>query len=156
MSRLSGSHAMTKKRKISVSQETFDDFLADHGMQSDGTGYRCVDHLDTIIVVYYAENEKTPINTVTVVASLENTEQAAAIATVVALSLNPKYLSLPTESPTGKKIFRSLQDEIQTKMEHVFVHGGSDLSMSKEAMFMYGLNNNKDMCLVMVTPLTKD
>jgi hypothetical protein len=97
---------MTKKRKISVSQETFDDFLADHGMQSDGTGYRCVDHLDTIIVVYYAENEKTPINTVTVVASLENTEQAAAIATVVALSLNPKYLSLPTESPTGKKIFR--------------------------------------------------
>jgi hypothetical protein len=41
-------------------------------------------------------------------------------------------------------------------MDHVFVRGGTDLSMSKEAMFMYGLNNNKDMCLVMVTPLTKD
>jgi hypothetical protein len=35
-------------------------------MQSDSTGYRCEDHLDKIVVVYYADNEKTRINSVTV------------------------------------------------------------------------------------------
>jgi hypothetical protein len=39
MSRLSGSDAMTKKRKIGVSQETFDDFLASQGMLE-----ACEDH----------------------------------------------------------------------------------------------------------------
>jgi len=130
----------------------FDSYTHSCEMQSDTTGYRCEDRLDRIVVVYYADNEKTRINSVTVGAPPEDTEHAAAIAAVAALSLNAKYLSLPAESPTAVKIFRSLQVEIQKKMERVFVSGGSDIDMTKETMFMYLLNNNKDMALVRVTP----
>jgi hypothetical protein len=125
-------------------------------MQSDGTGYRCEDHLDKIVVVYCADNEKTQINSVTVGALPENTDRAAALAATAALSLNAKFQSLPPASPTVLKIFRSLQVEIQTKMERVFVSGGSDLGATKDAMFIYLSNNNRDMSLVRVTPLKKD
>jgi hypothetical protein len=100
--------------------------------------------------------EKTRINSITVGALPENTDRAAALAATAALSLSAKFQSLPSASPAGVKIFRSLQVEIQTKMEHVFVNGGSDLGATKDAMFVYLLNKNRDMSLVMVTPLKKD
>jgi hypothetical protein len=53
-------------------------------MQSDGTGYRCEDHLDKIVVVYHADNEKAQINSVTVGALPENTDRAAALAATAA------------------------------------------------------------------------
>lgn len=134
----------------------FDSYNHSCEMQSDGTGYRCEDHLDKIVVVYYADNEKAQINSVTVGALPENTDRAASIAATAALSLNAKFQSLPPTSPTVLKIFRSLQVEIQTKMERVFVSGGSDLSATKDAMFIYALNNKRDMSLVRVTPLKKD
>jgi hypothetical protein len=67
-------------------------------MQSDGTGYRCEDHLDKIVVVYHADDEKAQINSVTVGALPENTDRAAALAATAALSLNAKFQSLPPAS----------------------------------------------------------
>ena len=132
----------------------FDSYSHSCEMQSDGTGYRCEDHLDHIAVVYYADNETTQINSVTVGSPPENTDHAAAIAAVAALSLNTKYVSLPTASPTGESMFRALQSEIQRNMERIFIRGGSDASMTNEAMFMYFLNTKKDMSLVHVSRRT--
>ena len=129
----------------------FDSYSHSCEVQSDGTGYRCEDHLDNIAVVYYADNETTKINSVTIGSPPENTDHAAAIAAVAALSLNTKYVSLPTASPKGTSMFRALQSEIQRNMERIFIRGGSDASMTNEAMFMYFLNTKKDMSLVHVT-----
>jgi hypothetical protein len=107
--------------------------------------------VDHIAVVYYADNETTQINSVTVGPPPENTDHAAAIAAVAALSLNTKYVSLPTASPTGESMFRALQSEIQRNMERIFIKGGSDASMTNEAMFVYFPNTKKDMSIIHVT-----
>lgn len=127
-----------------------------HSCESGGTGYRCEDHLDKIVVVYHANNEKAQINSVTVGALPENTDRGAALAPTAALSLNAKFQSLPPASPTVLKIFRSLQVEIRAKMESVFVSGGSDTGSTKDAMLIYSSNENRDMSLVMIIPLRKD
>lgn len=48
-------------------------------------------------------------------------------------------------------VFRALQSEIQRNMERIFIRGGSDASMTNEAMFVYFLNTKKDMSIVHVT-----
>lgn len=102
-------------------------------LQTDNTGYRCEDHLDNIV----------------------DTAQAAAVAAMATLSLNAKYNSIPKESPIVTKLFHSLQSEIQTKLERIFVSGGSDISTTKDAMLVFQINKKKDMVLVSVVPLTK-
>ena len=77
------------------------------------------------------------------------------MAAMATLSLNAKYNSIPKESPILTKFFRSLQSEIQTKLERIFVSGGSDISTTKDAMLVFQINKNKDMVLVSVVPLTK-
>ena len=54
MSRLSGSDAMTKKRKSGVSQETFDDFLASQGMLED-----CEDHAIKDMIAAQSSTSRT-------------------------------------------------------------------------------------------------
>ena len=83
----------------------FDSYTHSCEAQSDSTGYRCEDHVGHIAVVYYADNEITQINSITVGAAPENTDGAAAIAAVAALSLNTKFVSLPTASAIGKVCF---------------------------------------------------
>jgi hypothetical protein len=124
-------------------------------LQTDNTGYRCEDHLDKIVVAYWSDDENSKINNVTVGTLPDNTAQAAAVAAMATLSLNAKYNSIPKESPILTKLFRSLQSEIQTKLEHIFVSGGSDISTTKDAMLVFQINKNKDMVLVSVVPLTK-
>jgi len=133
----------------------FDSYKHSCEMQSDGTGYKCEDRLDAILVWYYADNKETKINAITIGCLPDNTDRAAAIAATAALSLNAKFQSLPNESPIGTKTFRSLHDEIQAKLESVFVSGGSDLQLTKDAMLMFMANNNKDMTIVRVVPLEK-
>ncbi len=105
-------------------------------LQTDNTGYRCEDHLDKIVVAYWSDDENSKINNVTVGTLPDNTAQAAAVAAMATLSLNAKYNSIPKESPILAKLFRSLQSEIQTKLERIFESGGSDISTTKDAMLV--------------------
>ena len=129
----------------------FDSYSHSCESQSDGTGYRCEDHVDRIAVVYYADNETTRINSITVGAAPENTDRAAVIAAGIALSLNTKFVSLPTASPIVATMLLTLQSEIQRNMDRIFISGGSDVSMTNDAMFVYFLNTKKDMSIVHVT-----
>jgi hypothetical protein len=119
-------------------------------LQTDNTGYRYEDH-----VAYWSDDENSKINNVTVGTLPDSTAQATAVAAMATLSLNAKYNSIPKESPILTKLFRSLQSEIQTKLERTFVSGGSGISTTKSAMLVFQINKNKDMVLVSVVPLTK-
>jgi hypothetical protein len=123
--------------------------------EDDKTGYRCADRLDGIVVVYSAENENTRINAVTVGSSPENSQKASSLAATATLSLNAKFAALPEGSPAGQKMFLGLMREIQGKMDSIFVRGGSDVSMTNDAMLLFMLNNDKDMAIVRVVPRTK-
>ena len=132
----------------------FDSYSHSCEKQTDGTGYRCEDHAGNVVLAYYADNETARINSVTVGASPENANVAALIAAGTALSLNTKFVSLPTASPRGEAMLLALQSEIQRNMDRIFISGGSDVSVTNDAMFVYFLNTKKDMSLVNVTRRT--
>jgi len=117
-------------------------------MQTDKSGYRCEDHVDRVIVVYYSDTENANLNAITVGATPEDTELGASIATTAERSLSPQASSIQADTAQ----FLALRNEIKTKMETIFVRGGSDISLTKNAMLMFMLNNAKDMVIVRVVP----
>jgi hypothetical protein len=122
-------------------------------METDSSGYHCVDYLDEVVISFSAATEQ--LNHIAVGASPANTDRAAAIAATAALSLNAKYVKLPAGSPAMTSAFRSLHNEIQQNMDRIFVRGGSDIGNTNEAVIVYSLNDAKDMVLVIIAPLSE-
>jgi|ERR1700730_9283666 len=119
-----------------------------HSCEMETNGYRCEDHADGVVVVYYSDSENLNINSITIGSTPEDTELASSIAATAAFSLNAQNASLQEDA----KKLSVLRNDINSKMETVFVRGGSDISFTKYAMLMFMMNNAKDMVLVRVVP----